>query len=248
MKNLIRLILTKLHIFNLAKFILDNFRHSANKLRWHINRRFGLVDQAIINNYIKNNKTKKLHIGCGLNPKKGWLNSDLFPESRELLHLDATKPFPFKDNTFDYIFSEHMIEHVTYEKGHEMLKECYRTLVKDGKLRISTPDLQFLIDLYSENKSTLQSNYITWSTDNFIENAPYYSDTFVINNYVRDWGHLFIYDEKTLKKALEAIGFKKVVKCDLNSSIDKALQSLENDGRMPEGFLELESICLEATK
>lgn len=189
-----------------------------------------------------------LHIGCGGNIIDGWLNSDFKPVSDNILHLDATKRFPFENDIFDYIFSEHMIEHISYINAFVMLSECQRVLRNNGKIRISTPNLQFLIDLYQGNKTKLQIEYIKWATDRFVKYSLYPDDTFVINNFVRDWGHLFIYDEKTLRSLLERAGFTKITKCNLNESEHEPLRNLENIKRMPEGFLQLESLTLEATK
>lgn len=198
--------------------------------------------------YLKSNNIKKLHIGAGQNTKVGWLNTDYRPKTSQVVHLDATKPFPFKNNTFDYIFSEHMIEPVTYEQGLFMLSECYRVLNNGGKVRISTPNLDFLIDLYKEPKSELQQNYIEWATQQFIKEAPFTDSVFVINNFVRDWGHLFIYNERVLHASLEMSGFSNIRNYPLNISEDKELTNLENEVRMPAGFLKLESFTLEATK
>jgi predicted SAM-dependent methyltransferase len=202
----------------------------------------------IIESYFAERKIRKLHIGCGGNILSDWLNSDFFPDSNAILHLNATDTFPFSHNTFDYVFSEHMIEHISYSNALSMLSECHRVLKNIGKIRISTPDLQFLIDLYRDDKSELQRQYIKWATDERIKSAPYYDDTFVINSFVRDWGHLFIYDEKTLRSSLEKAGFTQIVRCDLSESKDGALRNLENEKRMPKGFLKLESLTLEGTK
>jgi predicted SAM-dependent methyltransferase len=141
-----------------------------------------------------------------------------------------------------------MIEHVPYSDGLFMLKECYRILKKNGKLRISTPDLAFLINLYSPQKSQLQQQYIEWSMRKYMLDAPYSDDTFVINNFVRAWGHSFIYDEKSLRAAMEHAGFSEIVKFNINDSNDVALRNLEYDDRMPLGFLQLETVTLEGTK
>ncbi len=148
----------------------------------------------------------------------------------------------------DYIFSEHMIEHISYANAFKMLSECHRVLKNNGKIRITTPNLQFLIDIYQSNKSKLQIEYINWTTNKFIKYAPYPDDTFVINNFVRDWGHLFIYDEKTLRALLERTGFTNITKCGIGQSKSESLRHLENIKRMPKGFLQLESLTLEATK
>ena len=215
---------------------------------WHIKRERARVDRKIIDGYFRDHKIRKLHIGCGKNILKGWLNSDYYPQSAEILHLDATQPFPFKDAEFDYVFSEHMIEHITYAEGRHMLAECHRVLKPKGKLRITTPDLSFLIALYQNDKrSDLQNQYIKWSINQFIPNAPFSEDTFVINNFMRDWEHKFIYDEKTLRYSLENAGFTEITKRHVNNSEDEHLRDLEYETRMPAGFLELESIVLEGT-
>lgn len=194
------------------------------------------------------NDVRKLHIGCGANILDQWLNADYKPRFENVLQLDATQQFPIGDNEFDYIFSEHMIEHISYLQGLSMLMEFYRILRKGGRVRISTPDLLFLVNLYKENKSDLQKEYIKWATDHFIEDAPAYEDAFVINNFVRDWGHQFIYDEKTLRSSLKKSGFSKIEKYSLNNSDDELLANLENEKRLPEGFLRLETFTLEAEK
>jgi hypothetical protein len=65
---------------------------------------------------------------------------------------------------------------------------------------------------------------------------------------VRDWGHQFIYDEKTLRLSLERAGFTNIVRCDLNHSEIDSFKNLENESRLPAGFLKLETLTLEGTK
>lgn len=240
MKKLAKQLLEKTHLREFAEAMCRCPRRAKRSIL--------RIDRSVIENYFSTHEVKKLHIGCGGNIIDGWLNSDFFPTSDDVLYLDATERFPFENDVFDYIFSEHMIEHVSYSNGFAMLIDCQRVLKNNGKIRISTPDLQFLINLYRSDKSELQIEYIKWATDQFIKNSPYLDDTFVINNFVRDWGHLFIYDEKTLRSSLERAGFTNIVRCELNESENEALRNLENEKRMPEGFLKLESFTLEGTK
>jgi predicted SAM-dependent methyltransferase len=53
----------------------------------------------------------------------------------------------FEDNTFDYIFSEHMIEHVDHDGAVAMLRECYRVLKPGGTICMATPDLAVIVGL-----------------------------------------------------------------------------------------------------
>jgi predicted SAM-dependent methyltransferase len=243
MKQAIKRSLQKLHLYPLAEDIMD----IGKTLKYQVHRRFGAVDRQLINNYLQQNEIRKLHLGCGFNLIDGWLNSDYQPYPTDTLRLDATQTFPIEDNQFDYIFSEHMIEHLEYAGGSSMLKECFRVLRKDGTIRVSTPDLPFLIDLYRSDKSQQQVEYIKWATDNFVPDTDY-DDIFVINNFVRAWGHQFIYDEKTLRSSMKKAGFTNIIRCDLNRSVEAPFLDLENETRLPPGFLRMETLTLEGSK
>jgi len=226
---------------------LDPLQRSRQTL-WYVVRRFGMQDRKFAKQYVLQSEVRKLHIGCGWNLLPDWLNTDYLPRCRGVLYLDVRRPFYFLDETFDYIFSEHLIEHISYHNGLDMLTECHRILKKGGKVRISTPDLAFLVNLYCDNKSALQREYITWSNSTFLKDAPKDNEVFSINNFMRDWGHTFIYDEKTLKTAMTSTGFTNITKCGLQQSKDDVLCSLENLTRIPTRFLEMETITLEGTK
>jgi predicted SAM-dependent methyltransferase len=195
----------------------------------------------------------KLHLGAGRNLLPGWTNTDnhmIVQKHQSLLqrttqHLDITKKFDLESNFFDYIFTEHVIEHISYHDGVNMLTESYRVLKPGGRIRISTPDLEFLIQMYLE-KNKLMEEYIKFSAERY--NLPGDTDTFIINNFVREWGHEFIYDKKTMISLLERIGFKDIKMYNIRESDDEHLCNLENASRLPDGFLQLETFTIEASK
>jgi hypothetical protein len=73
--------------------------------------------------------------------------------------IDASQKFPFADGTLAYVFGEHMIEHISHSAGLHMLRKFLRVLKSHGVLRLSTPDLDFQLDLRSADKSPLQREY-----------------------------------------------------------------------------------------
>lgn len=204
-------------------------------------------DERAFNSYTQSQRVRKLHLGCGSNYLDGWFNTDLYPDSRRT-SLNATKAFPFPDNTFDFIFSEHMIEHIPFRGGHTMLSECLRVLKPGGTIRIVTPDMPFLIGLYQDREKPLHKSYIDWNCDLFIKDSAPRHVVSVINNFYRDWGHLFIYDFDLMSQTFRKIGFKDVIRQELNKSASADLSNLEHDQRMPDGFLSLESMVIEGRK
>ena len=227
----------------------DLILRRARQMLCYLGHRLPGRDRAIVRRYLAQSKIKKLHIGCGKNVLPGWLNMDALPLLPDALYLDATRRFSFKDEAFDFVFSEHMIEHIAYRHGLNMLAECRRVLKPSGKIRISTPDLNFLVDLNRSDKSELHEQYIRWSTRTFNNGTVQEGNAvFVINQFVRSWGHRFIYDEKTLREAMLNAGFTNIVRCDLLESEDPALRNLENEARLPLAFLRLETLTLEGTK
>jgi predicted SAM-dependent methyltransferase len=203
----------------------------------------------LIESYLKDSVVRKIQIGAQSNSINGWMNLDLIPKSINVVYMDATKTFPFPSDSIDYIYTEHMIEHITFQEAKFMLIECFRVLKKGGKIRISTPDLAFLIDLYRINKNDTQQNYINFSIDRYLNNQFPVEDIYVINNFFKDWSHKFIHDYKSLYFLLTTSGFDHVKKCNVMESDDLNLQNLEQHGKeIGLLFNELESIVVEATK
>lgn len=219
----------------------------AAPLSW---RTFGMAsgrERRIFEDYIKTHKTRRLHMGCGSNDLPGWLNTDLNPSARRI-HLDVTKTFPYPSNTFDFAFSEHMIEHIPYADGKKMITECFRVLKPGGVLRLVTPDFKFVMKLYQDSQKDIHKDYIAWNADMFIGDRAPHDAISVVNNFVRDWGHEYIYDADALCGALKNVGFEDVKTAELQKSEHPDLCNLENAQRQPDGFLKLESLIVEARK
>ena len=159
--------------------------------------------------YLQRNDIKKIQFGCGPNFLQGWLNTDIYKGSDEVVYLDITRELAIPPNSFHYITSEHLIEHITFDQAKVFLKECFRILKKDGVIRIVTPDLQTILNLYN-NTTAENDRYIQHIISNFIPNAPYNPEVFVINNAFRNWGHQFLYDKATLINLLTDVGFKDI--------------------------------------
>lgn len=83
---------------------------------------------------------KVLNVGCGTSiyPVPNVINTDLYPVSGVDLALDLSKPpFPFKDNEFDLILANHVLEHVP--NWWECFKELARIVKVGGIIEVWLP-------------------------------------------------------------------------------------------------------------
>jgi predicted SAM-dependent methyltransferase len=206
--------------------------------------------EVTIRRYLASHAVRKLQIGAGPNRLPGWLNTDIFPHSRETAYMDATRRFPFDDGTFDYVFSEHQLEHVDFVDGSSMLREVFRVMRPGGRLRVVTPDLARLMRLYTDGQGEVGQRYLRWITDRFIPEAPRYEAAFVINCCMRFSGHRFLYDAQTLTALLADTGFVDVVAREPGESDDPALRAIDTHGQFiqDEELARFESMTFEAVK
>lgn len=228
------------HSAEIASRIYASIRYSVPRSTW-FRRRFVAA-------YLADHRPAKLHIGCQDHPITGWLNTEFGRgPPKGVLYLDATQSFPIDSSSFDYVFSEHMIEHVPVAGALNMLTECFRILKPGGRIRISTPPLEFLIDLMA-SPSDEHRRYADYHYREFLADAPLKSPAAIVNDYYRAWGHQFVYDRASLRDLLLRAGFVNLEEFPINSSGDPNLTDLENDGRMPEGLLALSTMTFEGEK
>jgi predicted SAM-dependent methyltransferase len=191
-----------------------------------------------------------LSIGSGLMVIDGWLCTDPVPVRPATVYLDATKRWPMPSASFRYIACEHMIEHVPYEAGLQLISEAHRVLQRDGVLRISTPNLDVFRLLPDSNDPDVE-DYIRWSNRTYgsaEQRADEASPAHVINRMMRAWGHIYLYDEDTLRRALTRAGFRQVVRCEPGMSRHAELVGVDRHAdSIGDVANRIESLILEAT-
>jgi predicted SAM-dependent methyltransferase len=205
-------------------------------LRGHMIRRIR------IQKYLRNNPEPKLQVGCGPNSLEGWLNADLIYGD---IYVNATKKLPFGDNTLNFVFCEHLIEHFSKKEGFRLLKESYRVLKIGGIIRITTPDLQKLIRLYFDTNQFAKREdciRVIYGSEARLSTCEYF------NNYMHRWGHKFIYDEQFIRTVLTQIGYANLTFCNNKESKHKALLNLEKHFEKYPWLNQAETLIVEAEK
>lgn len=168
---------------------------------------------------------------------RGWIACDINPDEQSL-RIDASKPWPLPDGCARAVRAEHMIEHLSWEEAELCINEMARVLEPGGLCRICTPDLEGISRTYLERDPRVLEAH---REDGYF--APTWSH--MPNNYLRMWGHKFVFDLESLRHLLEAAGFEEIDRTAFNRSRHELLD--ETDSHDP-GVLESLVLCVDAIK
>ncbi len=173
----------------------------------------------------------KLNLGCGPTGIKGWTNYDwgilpflskmpllrkiviklgILPSTydiawQEIKLVDIRKKFPLQNNSVQYIYCSHVLEHFEQWEALKILKDCKRVLIPKGLIRIVIPDIKKMIS-FSETKL----NHLWWGYEK--EKEPKNLIERLNRKFIRV--HKWHYSEKTIKSLMVETGFIKIILCD----------------------------------
>ena len=187
----------------------------------------GLIISRKPNNNFQN---KYLNLGSGAIYLNGWTNADFyrFRQIKIDWMLDAGKKWKCDNEYWDGIFSEHVLEHLTYKASIKCLNECYRTLKKNGIIRLSLPNINLSIEHLSKKV-------------NHIGFERFESNSECVSHVTQNFGHKSTWDPELLISLLTEIGFTNVKKMNYKESNNELLCIEQKDK-------EWESMYIEAMK
>ncbi|MBI4382695.1 MAG: methyltransferase domain-containing protein [Nitrospinae bacterium] len=200
-----------------------------------------------IRSYLEPPGMKGLNLGCGRNLLPEWLNCDSLPIPGAV-HLDASRPLPFPANVFDYVFAEHMIEHLPLPSIASLLKDCHRVLKPGGTIRLVTPNLDSFIDMVQRPDSEESLRYTEWSRKRLSDNLPA-DPVRAMNAIFYGHGHQFVMNGPYLSRLLSDAGFCGIRTSQVGESGTLALRGIEKHGEViGEDINRIESLAMEADK
>lgn len=98
-----------------------------------------------------------LNFGCGSVFHADWNNIDLL-EHKDVLKWDIRKDLPYPNNSFDFAYSSHVLEHMSLEDAAKLLGEIFRIMKPGAILRTAVPDLERICKEYITNIDAARQN------------------------------------------------------------------------------------------
>jgi predicted SAM-dependent methyltransferase len=150
----------------------------------------------------KSPKSEYLNVGCGPNTLSNMDNLDFYQFSMRgsgVVGHDIRFRFPYEDEVYNGIITEHTVEHLTPYDATRLFKEFHRIIRPGGVARIIVPDLEKYIRFYIQDANNEQVTNEFAAFDNGCE---------AIWNLTQNWEHVSCWDYKMLSKCLLEAGFK----------------------------------------
>jgi predicted SAM-dependent methyltransferase len=201
----------------------------------------------IVRKYFREHSVRMLNLGCGPHRFPGWLGADAFKPEADI-YMNATSRFPFPDNSFDVIYSEHVIEHIHTDKIPFFLSEARRVLKPGGLFRVTTPDLEIHAREYCAGNdaffepivSKYQTRWDRQKTKYWLVRSK--GGAFMTRAVQRFYRHRWMYDFETLASCLREVGFSSCVKQSVGQSL------VPEAGRMDRADRAFETLYIDAVK
>jgi SAM-dependent methyltransferase len=131
----------------------------------------------------------------------GLMSAERYAEHRagvfaRIRYLNAAKRFPFQDQSFDNVFSCHMLEHLYRDEAEQCVREVRRVLKPGGVFRVVVPDLDLLVRAYDERHPEGLLQKVYENTQRFDKNR-----------------HHWMYTHSSMRELLQLAGFSHIERC-----------------------------------
>lgn len=136
----------------------------------------------------------RLHLGCGKIDHPGFVNIDAIPR-RHVHYVQAVDRLArFGDASVDLVYACHVLEHFGHLQVPAVLREWGRVLKPGGRLCLSVPDFDRILDIYRDTGRDVGT----------IINALMGGQEYAYNY------HRIIFNKEYLSGLLLAAGFRRV--------------------------------------
>ena len=151
----------------------------------------------------------KLNLCCGDDVRDDYINIDVRKTKPNVLVLDLEKDLlrPFPSSSVEEVIAKDCIEHISWRRVEDLLRDIHRVLKCNGRVYIQVPDLEAIAKKVIFNPDFCFGRLCGWmAISYFVYGAQDYPEN----------THRAGFTMLTLKKLLTSIGF--------------AVEDIRNDG------------------
>ena len=136
-------------------------------------------------------KLLRIDLGCGNNKKVGCQGIDIKPLEGVDIVADATKEIPLADNSVEYLYSSHFLEHVESIRfvASEIYRICCNGAIVEIKVPLDLPDPAHKVILSWDWEKLYFDPMLFWIVDQSVKHVHTHSCV----------GKPFEYDESYVK-------------------------------------------------
>lgn len=199
--------------------------------------------------------------GCGLDAPYGWLNFDASPRLRLEKSLfgavmrnklfpagalvgNIISGLPVRDGSAAGVYASHVLEHMRRADCRVALRNTHRMLAPGGIFRLIVPDLRVRAERYlatnGEDRDAAHAFMASLHVTTEDGRWP------ALRELIGNSRHLWMWDERTMTRALIDAGFSRIRRCQFGDCEDAMFRLVEDEGRFVDG--DLIECALEARK
>lgn len=191
-----------------------------------------------------------MQFGCGWCAPSGWLNFDASPTLRferlpmigrlytrnarrfpdNVRYGDIVRGLPGTERSCRGIYCSHILEHLALEDFRTALRRTFGYLKPGGVFRLVVPDLETLARTYVSSPDADAAHH-------FMENSflGRKARPRSLAGFLRQWlgnsEHLWMWDEKAMRKELAVAGFTDIRRAAFGDAEDSRFNEVEQQER-----------------
>lgn len=208
--------------------------------------------------------------GCGSSAPEGWENFDASPTLRlqrlpvvgslltrgqavfppAVKYGDIRDGLPLAPASADAVYASHVLEHLAYQDFFLALRNTYDLLKPGGYFRLIVPDLEERARRYvtarDRGEADASAQFLNATMLGIEKRDRNLSK--VARQLLGNSQHLWMWDEGSIRAALEKVGFVDIRRCRFNDSAEPAFAQVEEHSRFYDEELGVEECAMEARK
>lgn len=128
-------------------------------------------------------------------------------------------------SSVSHIYADNVIEHLRMKPNRRLFREAYRALTPGGRIRLATPDIEYLVERYTKRDHEMQRLIALSNMKDYEAHHP----VDLLRIAFQECGHHagYLWDFQALRDELTLAGFTDVRRFEPRQSDDPELRDME---------------------